>query len=300
MTVNPIDWLSALFGIDRSILWQKLVQLAAIWVLGWLASRLVRLVARRIEAAVDDGDDTVLSTAEKRGRTIAQLIRSIGRAVVLIAVVLLSLNLFVDIRPILAGVGILSLAISFGAQSLVKDFIAGFFILVENQFVVGDVIQIGDKSGVVERMTLRVVVLRDLRGVVHVVPNGSIAMVSNMTRSWARAVVDVAVGYEVSIDRALEVIRSELRALESDPHWKDRLEPGSEVLGVDSLGDTGIVIRTLVRTSAGNQWEAAREFRRRLKNRLDAEGIEIHYPQRKLPVRPLPPPAPDPSLAGDT
>ena len=285
MTANPIDWLAALFGIERSILFQKLVQLAAIWAIGWVASRIVRLVARRIEAAVDDGDDAVLSVAEKRGQTIAQLVRSIGRAVVLVGVVLLSLNLFVDIRPLLAGVGILSLAVSFGAQSLVKDFIAGFFILFENQFVVGDVIQIGDKSGVVERMTLRVVVLRDLRGVVHIVPNGSIAMVSNMTRSWARAVVDVAVGYEVAIDKALAVIRDELARFDADPLWSGRLEPGSEVLGIDSLGDSGIVIRTLVRTGAGHQWEAAREFRRRLKNRLDAEGIEIPYPQRTVHVR---------------
>lgn len=289
---NLIDWLVSLFGIERTLLWQKLVQLALIWAIGWVASRVVRLIARRIEAAVDDGDDTVLSAAEKRGQTIAQLVRSIGRAVVLIAVTLLSLNLFVDIRPLLAGVGILSLAVSFGAQSLVKDFIAGFFILFENQFVVGDVIQVGDKSGLVERMTLRVVVLRDLRGVVHIVPNGSIVSVSNMTRSWARAVIDVAVGYDVAIDTALAIIRDELARFEADPAWTPRLEPGSEVLGVDSLGDSGIVIRTLVRTGAGNQWEAAREFRRRLKNRLDAEGIEIPYPQTTIHVR-----HGDPSLA---
>jgi len=285
MNGNPIDWLAALFGIDVSILWRRLVQLVVIWLIGWIASRIVRLVARRIEAAVNDGNDAVLTAAEKRGQTIAQLIRSIGRVAILVGVTLLSLNLFVDIKPVLAGVGILSLAVSFGAQSLVKDFIAGFFILFENQFVVGDVIQIGDKSGVVERMTLRLVVMRDLRGVVHIVPNGSITLVSNMTRSWARAVVDVAVGYDVAIDEALRVVRDELAKLEADPIWKGRLEPGSEVLGIDSLGDSGIVIRTLVRTTAGSQWEAAREFRRRLKNRFDAEGIEIPYPQRTIHVR---------------
>lgn len=285
MTVNPVAWIASLFGVEPALLWQKLVQLVAIWLIGWLGSRLVRLIARRIEIAVDDGDDTVMSAAEKRGQTIAQLVRSIGRAVILVGVVLLSLNLFLDIRPLLAGVGILSLAVSFGAQSLVKDFIAGFFILVENQFVVGDVIQVGEKSGVVERMTLRVVVLRDLRGVVHIIPNGSIASVSNMTRSWARAVVDVAVGYDVSVDRAIAVIKDELAKFETDQSWRSRLEPGSEVLGIDSLGESGVVIRSLVRTVAGNQWEAAREFRRRLKNRLDAEGIEIPYPQRTVHVR---------------
>ena len=137
MSVNPIDWISGLLGVERGILWQKLMQLGAIWLIGWVANRLVKLIARRIELTVDDGDDAVLSAAEKRGHTIAQLVRSVGRAVLLLGVWLLSLNLFVDIKPLLAGVGILSLAISFGAQSLVKDFIAGFFILFENQFVVG-------------------------------------------------------------------------------------------------------------------------------------------------------------------
>ena len=137
MSVNPIDWITGLFGVERAVLWQNLIQLGAIWLVAWLANRLVKLIARRIELSVDDGDDAVLSAAEKRGHTIAQLVRSVGRAVLLLGVWLLSLNLFVDIKPLLAGVGILSLAISFGAQSLVKDFIAGFFILFENQFVVG-------------------------------------------------------------------------------------------------------------------------------------------------------------------
>ncbi|MFN0181627.1 MAG: mechanosensitive ion channel family protein [Gemmatimonadales bacterium] len=292
MTVNPIDWLVALLGVDRGLLWQKLLQLAAIWMVGWLAIRLVRLIARRIEAAVDDRNDAVLSAAEKRGQTIAQLVRSVGRVIVLLGVALLSLNLFLDIKPLLAGVGILSLAVSFGAQSLVKDVIAGFFMLVENQFVVGDVIQVGDKSGTVERMTLRVVSLRDLRGVVHVIPNGTITSVSNMTRSWARAVVDVAVGYETDLDRALAVVRDELTEFEADPAWATRLERGSEVLGVESLGDSGVVIRSAVRTAAGAQWEVAREFRRRLKNRFDHEGIEIPYPQRTVHVRTDGPPLP--------
>ena len=285
MSVNPIDWISGLLGVERGILWQKLMQLGAIWLIGWVANRLVKLIARRIELTVDDGDDAVLSAAEKRGHTIAQLVRSVGRSVLLIGVGLLSLNLFVDIKPLLAGVGILSLAISFGAQSLVKDFIAGFFILVENQFVVGDVIQIGDKSGTVERMTLRIVTLRDVRGAIHIIPNGSIAMVSNLTRGWSRAVVDVSVGYAGDLDRALAVVRDELARFQADPGWAARFEGTSEVLGVEKLGDTGLTIRTLVRTAAGSQWEAAREFQRRLKNRLDAEGIEIPTLQGSLSVR---------------
>ncbi len=285
MSANPIDWISGLLGVEPAILWQKLIQLAAIWLLGWFANRLVKIIARRIEASVDDGDAAVMSAAEKRGHTIAQLVRSVGRAVLLIGVGLLSLNLFVDIKPLLAGVGILSLAISFGAQSLVKDFIAGFFILFENQFVVGDVIQIGEKTGTVERMTLRIVTLRDVRGAIHIIPNGSIAMVSNLTRGWSRAVVDVSVGYDVDVDLALAVVRDELAGLRRDPAWAARLEGASEVLGVEKLGDSGLTIRTLVRTVAGSQWEAAREFQRRLKNRLDAEGIAIPTLQRTVHVR---------------
>ncbi len=275
MSANPIAWIAALLGVESGLLWQKLIGLASIWVLGWILNRVVRLIARRIELAVDDGDDSTLTAEEKRGQTIAQLVRSVGRAIVLIGVVLLSLDLFLDIRPLLAGVGILSLAVSFGAQSLVKDFISGFFILFENQFVVGDVVQIGDKSGTVERMTLRVAALRDARGVLHTIPNGSIVVVSNLTRGWSREVVDVTVGYETDVDRALASIRDELAGFRADPAWEGRFEGTSEVLGVQSLSDTGLVIRTHIRTAPGFQWEVGREFNRRLKARLDRDGIEI-------------------------
>ena len=140
-------------------------RVVGIWLLAWLAFRVVKLAANRIEAAVDDGDDSVTTLRERRGQTISQLLRSVGRIVVFVIALLLTFNLFIDIGPILAGAGILGLAVSFGAQSLVKDVISGFFILFENQFAIGDVVEAAGKSGVVERMTLRVVVLRDLRGV---------------------------------------------------------------------------------------------------------------------------------------
>lgn len=272
-------------GVDPQLLGRKLLELAVVWLLGWLIDRAVRVVARRIERVVDDGDDSTLTVEEKRGRTIAQLVRSVGRAGVLVTCVLVTFNLFVDIRPILAGVGILGLAISFGAQSLVKDFISGFFILFENQFAVGDVIEIGNHAGAVERMTLRIVALRDLQGALHIIPNGTITAVTNKTKGWSRAVVDVGVGYGADLDQALAVFRDELAAFRADPVWAFRFEGTSEVLGVQSLGDSGVIIRTVIRTAAGSQWEAAREFQRRLKNRLDDEGIEIPFPQRTLHVR---------------
>ncbi|MFN2317366.1 MAG: mechanosensitive ion channel family protein [Gemmatimonadales bacterium] len=256
-----------------------------VWFLVWLVIRVVRMIAARIVASVDDGDEANLSAREKRGQTAAQLVRSVGGVTAVIFGIIATLNLFIDIRPILAGAGILGLAISFGSQSLVKDIISGFFILVEDQFVVGDVIEAAGRTGTVERVTLRVVTLRDLRGVVHMIPNGQLTAVSNLTRSWSRAVVDIGVAYETSVDRALEVFREEANALWDDPAWKPKLLGAPDVVGVDELGDSGVILRTMVRTQPGRQWECAREFRRRIKNRLDQEGIEIPFPQRTVHIR---------------
>ncbi len=259
-------------------------RLAAIWALAWVAQRIVRLTARRIELAVDDGDPTTETDAEKRGKTLSQLLRAAGRVVIGAIAILLSVNVFVDIGPLLAGAGILGLAVSFGAQSLVKDVISGFFILVEDQFRVGDVIEACGKTGTVERMSLRLVMLRDSAGALHMVPNGSITTVSNFTRGWSRAVVDVGVAYEDDIDRAIAVVRSEAAALAADPAWTPRLDGAPDVLGVEQLGDSAVVIRTLLRTQAGQHWPVAREFRRRLKVRFDKEQIEIPYQKRKVQV----------------
>jgi small-conductance mechanosensitive channel len=234
---------------------------------------------------VDDGDDSVTTLRERRGQTIAQLLRSMGRVLVLAIAVLLTFNVFIEIGPILAGAGILGLAVSFGAQSLVKDVISGFFILFENQFAIGDVIEVAGKSGLVEKMTLRVVQLRDGEGIMHVVPNGEIKVVSNKTRGWARAVVDVGVPYDESVDRAIDVLRDEAAQFSTDKAWGSQLDGPVEVLGVESLSDSAVVLRTVIRTQPGSQWNVAREFRRRIKNRFDAESLEIPYPQRRVHVR---------------
>jgi small conductance mechanosensitive channel len=273
------------FGTSRGLVVEKAIRVLVIWVLAWLSYQLVRRIARRIIVAVDDGDDSTMTVAEKRGHTVAQLVRSVGRVVVLVIASLLTFGQFLPIGPLLAAGGILGLAVSFGAQSLVKDIIAGFFILVENQFAVGDVIEAAGKSGTVERMTLRVAVLRDIRGVLHVIPNGHIVTVSNLTRSWSRAVVEVGVGYDTDVDRAIAVFKDELAQFQSEPGWKSRFAGDSDVQGIEQLGEHGVVIRTLLRTVPGAQWDVAREFRRRIKNRLDAEKIEIPYPQRTVHVR---------------
>jgi len=282
------DWIrrvAALLEVDAAQLMREMLQILLIWVFCYVGIRAIGLVARRIERTGGDGDDSTMDDRGKRAHTIAQLLRSVGRVALIGLSVLLSLNVFMDIAPLLAGAGILGLAVSFGAQSLVKDIISGFFYLMESQFAVGDVIEVAGKSGVVEQMTLRMVVLRDLHGAVHMIPNGQITTVTNMTRTWARAVIDVGVAYGTRVEDAMRVIEDEARLLTGDPAWHAKFDGPAEVVGVERLDENQVTIRVLLRTHAGQQWAAGREFRRRIKSRLDREGIEIPFPQRTIHLR---------------
>jgi moderate conductance mechanosensitive channel len=279
-----IDRIARALRVDGEVVIRSGLRVLGIWLLAWVALWIVKLAAVRIEKSVDDGDDSVTTLREKRGRTIAQLLRSVGRVVIVTIAILLTFNAFINIAPILAGAGILGLAVSFGAQSLVRDIISGFFILLENQFAVGDVIEAAGKSGVVEKMTMRVVVLRDLEGTMHVIPNGQINVVSNRTRGWARAVVDIAIPYTEDVDRIINVVRDEAAQFSTDPVWGLQLDGPVEVLGIEELRDNSILIRTLLKTQPGSQWNVAREFRRRLKNRFDRETIESPFQARRVQV----------------
>jgi len=281
---DVIDRLAEILRLDREGIVRAVFRVIGIWILAWLALRVVRLTAERIEKSVDDGDDSVTTLREKRGHTISQLLRSVGRVALITIAILLTFNVFINIAPILAGAGILGLAVSFGAQSLVRDVISGFFFLVENQFAVGDVVEAAGKGGVVEKMTLRVVVLRDLDGSMHVIPNGEIKVVSNKTRGWSRAVVDISVPHTEDLDRALSIVRDEASRFSGDPLWEVQLDGPVEVLGVESLTDNSVVIRTLLKTQPGSQWSVGREFRRRLKNRFSSETIDSPYQQRRVQV----------------
>lgn len=279
-----IDRIISLLRLDGEVALRMGFRVLGIWLLAWLGLRVVRLIARRIEMSVDDHDDSITTLRERRGQTMAQLLRSVGRVVIITFAVLLTFNAFINIAPILAGAGILGLAISFGAQSLVRDIISGFFILLENQFAVGDVIEAAGKNGVVEEMTMRVVVLRDLEGTMHVIPNGEIKVVSNKTRGWARAVVDITVPNTEDVDRIIEVVKDEAEQFSKDPVWSVQLDGPVEVLGVEELRDNAVVIRTLLKTQPGSQWSVAREFRRRLRKRFERETVESPYQQRRVHV----------------
>jgi len=252
-----------------------------------LVIRLLRAVANRIPRLMAEGEEPTITEREKRARTVASLLRAVGTSLVLvIAGMMVFREIGLDITPLLAGAGLAGLAIGFGAQSLIKDVIAGFFILLEDQFHVGDVIQAAGVSGQVEQMTLRMTIVRDLQGTVHFIPNGEIKVVSNLTKEWSRAVLEIGVGYEQDVDRAIAVLGEIGKSLAEDEVFgKLVLEP-PQVLGVEALAESQVTIRMLAKTLPLKQWEVARELRRRIKVRFDQEGIQIPYPHRVIIARP--------------
>lgn len=225
--------------------------------------------------------------AGARAETLWTVLR---RVVLLVILILVVLFVFVawgwSIAPFL-GVGtVLAAAVGFGAQDLVKDFLSGFFILLEDQFHVGDVVTIVDTSGTVEDIQLRVTVLRDLEGNVHFVPNGQITVTSNFTSIYAQPVIDIGVAYETDIDKALEIFHSVLVELANDARFEALISGEPEILGVNELGDSAVVLRGRLTTVAEERWTVRREALRRLKKRFDAEGITIPFPQITINRKP--------------
>ena len=239
-------------------------------VAAWL---IIRLIARRIERWGDDGHDGLHSAREQRARTAAKLVRSSGRALLTVVGVLMLLDqLDFNISPLLASAGVVGLAVSFGSQSLVRDFVTGFFLQLEHQFALGDVIRIGTVEGTVENITLRLVYLRDATGALHIIPNGQIAQVTNLTRSWGRVAVDSEVAWRDS-DRALVAVQRAADFLGADPAWADALLDPPMVMGFEKLGTGTVTLRTVARVDPYRRDEVARELRRRIKESLDAADV---------------------------
>lgn len=215
-----------------------------------------------------------------RAETLWTVLRRVILLVIAITAILFVFTVWDwSLAPFL-GVGtVLAAALGFGAQDLVKDFLSGFFILMEDQFHVGDVITIAGVSGVVEDIQLRVTLLRDLEGNQHFVPNGQITVTSNFTSKFAQPVLDVAVAYESDVDRALEVFGDELERLASDSEFGRMIIEPPEILGVNELGDSAVVLRGRLTTLAEERWTVRREALKRIKKRFDAEGISIPFPQ---------------------
>jgi moderate conductance mechanosensitive channel len=256
-----------------------------------LLIHLFRMLGARIVALASSGEGPTVSEREKRVRTLASLIRTVGTAVVVALAVPMALREFgLDITPLLAGAGVAGLAVGFGAQSLIKDVIAGFLILLEDQFHVGDVIQAAGVSGQVERVTFRLTIVRDLNGTVHFIPNGEIKVVSNLTKEWSRVVLEIGIPYAEDLDRVLGLLAAAGRELREDAVMGKLLLEAPQVLGVEALTETQVTIRVLARTLPLKQWDVARELRRRIKLRFDQAGIAPPYPARVI-LTPGPPAA---------
>lgn len=262
----------------------NLIQAAFVAVLAFGSYRLVKVVTRRtLERDLPEDDPIVKRNREQRARTLASLLNSIAAVIIGIVAFLTILTIMgLKIAPILATAGIAGLAISFGAQSLVKDVINGIFILIEGQFGIGDVIRVGDISGQVEKMTLRATMLRDIEGVAHILPNGEITRVSNLTKAWSRSMLDIRVSYKEDVDHVIAVLRQIGDEIANDPDWGPLIIDHPETLGVQNLAESAVIIRMVTKTLPLKQWEVGRELRRRIKKRFDQEKIEIPFPHMTL------------------
>lgn len=220
---------------------------------------------------------------EKRANTLLFVFKGVGRVfIVIVGLMMILSEVGVPIAPVLAGFGIVGIAIGFGAQYLIRDIIAGTFIIMENQYRVGDVARVADVIGTVEEVGLRKTVLRDLDGIVHHVPNGEIRVASNYTRHFARVNLDVSVAYDTDLDQAISVINRVGNELAEDEEWRKVIRTPPQAVRVNKLGDSGIDIKIVGEVKPMQQWAVTGQLRLRLKKAFDAEGIEIPWPHTKV------------------
>jgi small-conductance mechanosensitive channel len=253
---------------------------------GIVGCRSVRILAARLESLIAGA--APIEEEAQRARTLARVIRSTALVIIVTAAGLMILvELGLDITPLIAGAGIAGVALGLGAQRLISDVIGGFFILMEDQFAVGDAIQVGSIGGSVEKMTLRATFLRDLEGTLHVIPNGEIRIVSNLTKGWSRVVVNVGVAYEEDIGRVVAALEKIGHDFQQNEEFAPLLLEEPTVTGVEALGDWTVTVRIMVKTKPGKQWKVARELRRRIKESFEREGIEMPYPRQEVLMRSL-------------
>jgi small conductance mechanosensitive channel len=261
---------------------ESALRIILVIVAGYIVAKVVKVAVKHLEAILirlgESGED-VPGATKKRVTTLMNVLRTISVVVIWGVVVVVSLEqMGLAVGPILAAAGVLGLAVGFGAQNLVRDVISGFFLILENQVRVGDVAIINGTGGLVEAVTFRTVVLRDLSAVVHVIPNGAITSLSNMTKGWSAYVIDVGVAYKEDTDRVAEVMQQVADDMKADPNFGPSMLDTIEIFGVDDFADSAVVIKARLKTLPIMQWGVGREFRRRLKKAFDEHGIEIPFP----------------------
>ncbi len=282
----------------------QLLALAAIGLVALIAyvglRTTTRLAVRHLlerRATQDAGDAFPAVELERRVRTLERLALRVAALLILVIATLMGLSTFsVDIGPAVAGLGVVGIAVGLGAQTLIKDWLAGVFVVLENQYSQGDVVHIAGVEGVVEDFSLRRTVLRDLNGTVHSVPNGQIMVASNLTRVWARVNLDVSVGYGTDMQTATDLIDGIGRELQADPEWGTRMLEAPAVVRVQALGENGVTLKVLGQVRAAEQWAVAGELRKRILAAFAEHGIEIPFPHR---VMVSPPTGPADGAAAD-
>jgi moderate conductance mechanosensitive channel len=252
----------------------------------WIALKLVqrflhRLEKRLIIKSVQEGEPP--SESQKRIETIVRLIKQGLQLALLLTFGLVILKeVGVEVAPILASAGVVGLAVGFGAQNLVRDVIAGFFIILENQIRVGDVAIVNGTGGLVEQINFRTTILRDLAGVVHIFPNGSITTLSNLTTEWSAYVFEIGVAYGENTDHVIEVMKNVGKSMLEDPEYSRYMMEEPDIFGVDKFADSAVMIKGRIKTKPIRQWVVGREFLRRIKYAFDENNIEIPFPHRSI------------------
>lgn len=279
MQLNVLGTTAAEFLLPFALTWGARIFSALLIII--LARLALRFGCSLIDRLFTPSPDRPGLLAENKAKTLSALLSSVWRYTVyaLTAVTILSRLQIMDVGPILAGAGILGLAVGFGAQNLVRDVISGFFIILEDQFSVGDFITVDSFTGIVEELGLRITKIRDFSGELHIVPNGQIQAVTNRTRGNMRAMIDVGISYDEDVDHVLSVLEELMREYAQGD--ADVVE-GPTVLGVVDLADSSVEIRVIARTVPMTQWKVERDMRRAIKNKFDELGIEIPYPRRVI------------------
>ncbi|WP_323794183.1 mechanosensitive ion channel family protein [Nocardioides sp.] len=279
------NWSDVLIGIPLAILGLLVLALGIRWVLRKAIDRVVKRAedpaTSKLGMASERANPMAAARRAQRAETMGSLFKSIvtGVVVAVFGTMMLS-EIGVDIAPIIASAGIIGIALGFGAQSLVKDFLSGIFMILEDQFGVGDIVDVGEAIGTVEAVSLRVTRLRDINGTVWYVPNGEIMRVGNQSQNWSRTVLDVGVGYHEDIARVRKVLEEIAHAMWEDEDFEGQVIEEPSVWGVQELAADAVTMRVVLKTTPGSQWAVAREMRQRIKARFDHEGIEIPFAQR--------------------
>lgn len=269
--------------IDKIIPWLIThgVKIAAIIIAAYLVRVIIKLSLDKVIRKAIITRKGVSAAAEKRREdTLIRVSSSALKIIVwLVAIMMITSEAGVDIGPMIAAAGIIGIALGFGGQYLVRDLISGLFIILENQYRVGDVVKIAGVAGKVEDINLRMTILRDADGVVHHVPNGEIKTASNLTKQFSKVNLDIGIGYDADLSKAREVVNTLGKEMIKESEWKDKLKTAPEFLRVNELGDSAVVIRISAETEPLSKWEVAGELRERVKLAFDKAGIDIPYPQ---------------------